>query len=60
MAHWLQRQTPLSVAEIAILLSAKGDLRICQVVDPLKTARMEIHRSVLEDLGIRLEDLARV
>ncbi len=55
MAHWLQRRTGRMLAEIAILLSAKGDLRICQVVDPLKTIRMEFSKSWLSELGVDVE-----
>ncbi len=55
MAHWLRRKTGVALPEIAMLLSAKGDLRICQVVDPLKTVRMEFKRSWLGELGVDLE-----
>lgn len=34
-----------------MLLSMEGDLAICQVVDPLKTARMEISADILEACG---------
>lgn len=57
LAHWIQRRTGMDLAEVAMLLSAKGDLRICQVVDPLKTVRMEFSRSWLEELGVDLEAL---
>ncbi len=55
MAHWLQRKTGMALSEIAMLLSAKGDLRICQIVDPLKTVRMEFKRIWLGELGVDLE-----
>ncbi len=51
MAHWLAQEFSLDLAEAALLLSATGQLRVCQVVDPLKTARMEVPRGVLEGLG---------
>ncbi|MCL6633753.1 MAG: acetamidase/formamidase family protein [Alicyclobacillus herbarius] len=51
MAHWLAQEFSLDLAEAALLLSATGQLRVCQVVDPLKTARMEMPRGVLEGLG---------
>ena len=57
MAHWIERQTEMSLAEAAMVLSAKGDLRICQVVDPLKTVRMEFSRAWLASLGIDVEAL---
>jgi amidase len=53
MVHWLEQEFAMDRAEAAFLLSAAGQLRICQVVDPLKTARMEVPRSVLEPLGFR-------
>ena len=40
--------------EAGMLLSLKGDLRICQIVDPMKTARMEFPLPVLEPYGFRL------
>ena len=40
--------------EAGMLLSLKGDLRICQIVDPMKTARMEFPLPVLESYGFRL------
>ena len=57
MAHWNCRRTGMSVAEIAMLLSAKGDPRICQAVDPVKTVRMESPRVWLEGLGVGLRGL---
>ena len=52
MGHWLHRRSGLLLPEVAMLLSAKGDLRICQVVDPLKTVRMEFARTWLGELGV--------
>lgn len=40
--------------ELAMLLSLVGELCICQIVDPLKTARMEFPLSVAEKLGCNL------
>ncbi len=40
--------------EAGMLLSLKGDLRICQIVDPMKTARMEVPLSLLDTCGVRL------
>jgi amidase len=34
--------------EAAMLLSAAADLRICQIVDPLKTCRMELPLEIAE------------
>lgn len=39
----------MDVNEAVMLLSAIGDLRICQIVDPLMTVRMELPLWVLEE-----------
>lgn len=54
MAHFLTAQGGLSLPDAAMLLSLVGDLRVCQAVNPRKTCRMEVPRTVLADLGIRL------
>jgi amidase len=41
----------LSKDEAIRLMSAGGDLQICQVVDPKKTARFRMSRSILKALG---------
>lgn len=40
--------------EAGMLLSLIGELKICQIVDPLMTTRMELPLSVLERYGYRL------
>ncbi len=40
-----------------MLLSLAGDLRVCQVVNALKTCRMELERAVLDQLGLDLPAL---
>lgn len=42
MVQFLHEELGMEKAEATFLLSAAGDLRICQIVDPLKTARMEL------------------
>jgi amidase len=54
MVEWLSTATTLRVNDAAMLLSLAGDLRICQVVDPLMTCRLEIQKSILITLGISL------
>jgi amidase len=49
MAKWLLDEKGLSMAEAGMLMSALGDLRICQVVDPLLTARFEFPKKYLKD-----------
>ncbi len=47
MAQLLVKITDHSLAEVGMLLSLVGDAMICQVVDPLKTARFEINKKYL-------------
>ena len=51
---FISERTELSKEEAVQLLSATGDLKICQVVDPLKTVRMEINKDYLKKLGFKL------
>jgi amidase len=48
MHTFLTNNLNMGVNEAGMLLSLAGDLRICQIVDPLKTARMEIPLWMLE------------
>lgn len=48
MAKYIQSKTNLQFNEAVMLLSAVGDLSICQVVDPEVTLRMEVPKTVLE------------
>ncbi len=54
MEELVGRRTGLSTADIAMLLSIGGRVRISQVVDPLKTARCEISKWILEAYGFKL------
>ena len=49
MAYWLHTEKGLSMPEAGMLMSALGDLRICQVVDPLLTARFEFPKKYLKE-----------
>ncbi|AWX58542.1 acetamidase [Brevibacillus brevis] len=51
MVQFLHEELGVEKAEATFLLSAAGDLRICQVVDPLKTARMELPLAYATALG---------
>jgi amidase len=42
MADLLRAQLGIGLADAVMLMSAVGNLQICQVVDPLRTARFEI------------------
>ncbi len=44
----------LDAQESGMLLSLKGELHICQIVDPMKTARMEFPLDILFQHGFRL------
>lgn len=47
MLNLVHEKTGMPPTEIAMLISAVGDLKVCQIVDPQKTARVEMPRSVL-------------
>ncbi|MBW2059855.1 MAG: acetamidase/formamidase family protein [Deltaproteobacteria bacterium] len=47
MAKLMREITDMDYPEIAMLISAVGDLRVCQIVDPQKTARVEMPKSSL-------------
>ncbi len=51
MHSFLMKELGMGDHEAAMLLSVTGDLRVCQVVDPEKTFRMEIPRTVTEAYG---------
>lgn len=48
MHTFLTNELNMNWHEAGMLLSLVGNLRICQVVDPLLTARMEFPKWVLE------------
>jgi len=54
MSRFLMEFAKLSLNDAGMLMSAAGSLRICQVVDPAKTARFEFPKEVLEQVGYRL------
>lgn len=49
MLELVQYKTNMSIDEISMLISAVGDLRVCQIVDPQKTARVEMPKKILSD-----------
>lgn len=55
MHRFLKERLGIETHEAGMLLSAAADLRICQIVDPLKTARMELPAWVAERYGFRLD-----
>ncbi|MFF1991777.1 acetamidase/formamidase family protein [Bacillus mycoides] len=58
MVTFLHEELEMSKADATLLLSAAGNLKICQVVDPLKTARMELGREYVEKLGFSLNEFS--
>ncbi|MFA4133332.1 MULTISPECIES: acetamidase/formamidase family protein [unclassified Brevibacillus] len=59
MVQFLHEELGIEKAEATFLLSAAGDLRICQVVDPLKTARMELPLAYATAVGFDLKIVGR-
>ena len=51
MHSFLMQELGLNEHEAGMLLSVAGDLRICQIVDPEKTCRMEIPLSIPKIYG---------
>ena len=51
MHSFLTGELGMDVHEAGMLLSVAGNLRICQIVDPEKTCRMELPRSVMSAYG---------
>ena len=51
MHRFLTQALGMDAHEAGMLLSMVGELRICQVVDPLMTCRMEVPNSLLKDCG---------
>jgi amidase len=54
MAEFLTRFAGFPVNDAGMLMSLVGQLKVCQVVDPQKTARFEFPKSVLKDYGYTL------
>ena len=55
MHRFLVNELGIEIDEAGMLLSLVGDLRICQVVDPLMTARMEIPKWIVEKYDYKLK-----
>ncbi|MFT9846006.1 acetamidase/formamidase family protein [Aneurinibacillus sp. REN35] len=55
MVNFLHEQWQVPKEEATFLLSIAGDVRICQVVDPLKTARVELPIAYAEAIGVDIE-----
>lgn len=51
MHDFVRERLGIEYVEALMLLSAIADLRICQIVDPLKTCRMELPMSIAREYG---------
>lgn len=51
MNRIVMKKWNMSFEEAGMLLSAMGNLQFCQVVDPKRTVRMEMKKTVLNNLG---------
>lgn len=54
MAQFLTEIAVIPLNDAGMLMSLVGDLRICQIVDPLKTVRFEFPKAVLAAYGFEL------
>jgi amidase len=54
MAEFLTRFANIPLNDAGMLMSLVGQLKFCQVVDPLKTVRFEFPKSVLKQLGFEM------
>ena len=54
MLQFIQQALNMDLQEAGMLLSIMGNLHICQIVDPLMTARMEFPLWILEAYGYRI------
>ncbi len=54
MARFLTELAGIPLNDAGMLMSLAGQLKFCQVVDPLKTVRFEFPKYVLEQYGYRL------
>lgn len=54
MAEFLTKFVNLPINDAGMLMSIVGELKFCQIVDPLKTVRFEFPKYVLEQYGFKL------
>jgi amidase len=57
MAQFLTETVGMGVNEAGMIMSIAGELKFCQVVDPMKTVRFEFPKSILSAYGFSLRDL---
>jgi len=54
MAQFLTDFAHIPLNDAGMMMSLVGELKFCQVVDPLKTVRFEFPKTILEEYGIRM------
>ena len=54
MVDYIVAKTNLSISEVTMLMSAVGQVEVCQMVDPLITARFVVPKWLLEKLNVKL------
>lgn len=54
MIQRISKKSGLSEKEVTMLMTMAGQSEICQIVDPLMTARFVVPKWLLNDLGVRL------
>jgi amidase len=54
MLGFIRVALQMDLQEAGMLLSAVGNLRICQIVDPLMTVRMEFPSWILDTYGYKM------
>ena len=54
MSDFLTQFVSLPINDAGLLMSLVGDLKVCQVVDPQKTARFEFPKWVLKEYGFQI------
>ena len=55
MLQFIHEALGMDLGEAGMLLSVVGNLHICQIVDPLMTARMEFPLWILEEYEYQLK-----
>ncbi|MBP2242939.1 amidase [Cytobacillus eiseniae] len=54
MIDLIVNKTGRPLSEVTMLMSAAGQVEVCQIVDPLMTARMVVPKWLLKQLGVEL------
>ena len=54
MAQFLTDFVKIPLNDAGMLMSLVGELKFCQIVDPLKTVRFEFPKAVLKEYGFEL------